>query len=53
MNTCTAHDTTIVTVSLQSNAAATIHFAAGFVWLLFEGGVYFFLESLETSTTAG
>ena len=30
------------TVFLQSEAAATIHFAARFVRLLFEGGVYFF-----------
>ena len=36
-------------VFLRSDAAATIYFAARFVQLLFEGGVYFF----ETSTTAG
>ena len=30
------------TVFLQSEAATTIHFAARFVRLLFEGGVYFF-----------
>ena len=27
---------------LRSDAAATIYFAARFVWLLFKGGVYFF-----------
>ena len=32
-------------MSLQSNAVATIYSAAGFVWLLFEGGVYFFGKS--------
>ena len=30
------------TVFLQSDAAATICFTAHFVWLLFEGGIYFF-----------
>ena len=35
----------MVTVFLQSNAVATIYSAAGFVWLLFEGGVYFFGKS--------
>ena len=28
-------------VFLRSDTAATIYFAAHFVWLLFEGGVYF------------
>ena len=30
------------TIYLRSDAVATIYFAACFVWLLFEGGVYFF-----------
>ena len=30
------------TIFLQSDAAATIYFAAHFVQLLFKGGVYFF-----------
>ena len=55
-----AHSTHFVlhTVFLQSDATATIYFAARFVRLLFEGGYYsrvafISLESLETSTTAG
>ena len=32
----------LYTVFLQSDATATIYFAACFMWLLFEGGVYFF-----------
>ena len=30
------------TIFLQSDTVATIYFAAVFVWLLFEGGGYFF-----------
>ena len=32
----------IGTIFLRSDAMATIYFTARFVWLLFEGGVYFF-----------
>ena len=55
-----AHSTHFVlhTIFLQSDATATIYFAARFVWLLFEAGYYLWevfisLESLETLMTAG
>ena len=41
------------TVFLQPDAAATIYFAAHFVQLLLEGGVYFFGKPAETSMMAG
>ena len=47
----------IHTVFLRSDAAVTIYFAACAAnirgWLLFEGGVYCFLESLDKPTTTG
>ena len=55
-----AHSTHFIlhTVFLRPETAATIYFAARFVWLLFEGGYYSWavfisLESLETLTMAG
>ena len=55
-----AHSTHFIlhTVFLQSDATASVYFAACFVQLLFKGGYYLWvafisLESLETSTTAG
>ena len=48
----------MITVFLRSDIAATIYFAARFVWLLFKGShysrvVFISLESLETSKMAG
>ena len=42
--------TGVYTLFLRTDTTVTIYFAARFVRLLFEGGIYF-LGNLETSTT--